>query len=304
MKHALITHVDQERIVMFKDSTDEVKTGLSRMMTAIEETMNNKSDEVFLMMRRDYLAALGGPDLAQGEVMPKWQRLMRREVMKIIDGSEKVFKRIAGLEVDDEEDVSGDSVRDIFDDDMGDEDERPLKDDEPLLRTATPASSNSIAGNNAKQAESEDVKMQDPDRQPDNAPPSVPAGTNRAIPEDHKVPEQATIQSPPPDGITKADPADTQSAELKDLKGETSDTPATTNEASAEGTTAATNNLQPEDKDVVAPSENSSDHNYDRAPFERNLSEVSDCSSTPLVKRRRSFMASVADEDKDEDEEA
>ena len=78
---------------------------LSVMIKELETHMIDKCDEVYLAMRRDYNSVLGGGDVPRdGEILPKTQRLVRREMMRIIDGVEKVFSKIAGLEVKDEED--------------------------------------------------------------------------------------------------------------------------------------------------------------------------------------------------------
>ena len=67
--------------------------------------MNDKADEVYIAMRRDYNSVLGGGEVPQnGELLPKTQRLGRKEVMGIIDGVERIFSKIAGLEIKDEDD--------------------------------------------------------------------------------------------------------------------------------------------------------------------------------------------------------
>ena len=103
MKTAMTNHVDQQRLTMFTKSTEEVRTRLKEMLRGIEETLNNKADEVFLAMSRDYYSVLGGGDVPQGEIVPKWQRATLREVKEIIDRAEKIFKRVAGIEIDEDD---------------------------------------------------------------------------------------------------------------------------------------------------------------------------------------------------------
>ena len=105
MKAAMNSHVAQERHTMFQSSAENVKSRLSIMLKELEAFMNDKADEVYLAMRRDYNSVLGGGEVPQnGEILPKAQRLVRKEMMQIIDGVEKVFSKIAGLEFTDEDD--------------------------------------------------------------------------------------------------------------------------------------------------------------------------------------------------------
>ena len=133
MKAAMNSHVAQERHTMFESSAENVKSRLSIMLKELEAFMNDKADEVYLAMRRDYNSVLGGGEVPQnGEILPKAQRLMRKETMRIIDGVEKVFSKIAGLEFKDEDDDENKKVAHSSDDEDGspaigkkDEDEDP-----------------------------------------------------------------------------------------------------------------------------------------------------------------------------------
>ena len=105
MKAAMNSHVAQERHTMFRSSAENVKSQLSVMLKELEVYMNDKADEVYIAMRRDYNSVLGAGEVPQnGEILPKTQRLVRKEIMGIIDGVEKMFGEIAGLELKDEED--------------------------------------------------------------------------------------------------------------------------------------------------------------------------------------------------------
>ena len=105
MKEHMNAHVELERHTMFELSTEEIKYRLTALVRSVEEAMINKADEVFIQMSRDYRAVLVGGDVLQGECMPKWQRTMRQEVMEVINGCEKVFKQIVGIEEKDEEEA-------------------------------------------------------------------------------------------------------------------------------------------------------------------------------------------------------
>ncbi len=88
-------HVDQERHVMFQQSADEARRRLLEMAHEARERMSDRVDEVFVAMRRDYRAVLGGGE-TKGEVLPKAQRLLRKEIMTTLEGVEKLFKRVLG----------------------------------------------------------------------------------------------------------------------------------------------------------------------------------------------------------------
>ena len=102
MKAAMNAHVDQERHVMFQQSADEVQHRLETLVQSVEETMGQRTDEIFIAMRGDYRSVLGGSENVDGEVLPKAQRIMRKEIMRTIEGVEKMFRK--GVDsVDDEE---------------------------------------------------------------------------------------------------------------------------------------------------------------------------------------------------------
>ena len=110
MKAALNGHIEQQRHVMFQRSADEVRHLLQGMVKDVQKTMDEKTDEIFLAVRRDYRSVLGGNDLPQGELLPKAQRLMRKKVMSKIDRADKLFKKVAGLEVEDDEEEDEDEA--------------------------------------------------------------------------------------------------------------------------------------------------------------------------------------------------
>lgn len=163
MKHAMVSIVDEKRLTMFRQSTDEVRTRLARMVTALEELMQNKADEVHLMMRRDYTAVLGGPEIPKGGIMPKWQRDMRRDVRAIIKESGRLFKRVVGVE--DESEEGGDGEEEgkwqSQDDDVKSELNLHDDDDEPLFRGGGVESDDGTVDEHAMNGDVKDIKMRD-----------------------------------------------------------------------------------------------------------------------------------------------
>ena len=99
----MIRHIAAERMTMFQQSTDEVRSRLSQAVRSVEESMLNRADEVFVAMSRDYRSVLGGRDVSQGDIMPKWQRIMQKDVMSIIESAETIFKKAAGIYIQEEE---------------------------------------------------------------------------------------------------------------------------------------------------------------------------------------------------------
>lgn len=105
MKALMNEHVEQSRHTMFQESADEVRRQLETMVHDVGERLADKTDEVFIQIKRDYRAVLGGGNIAQGEVIPRVQRQVRKETKKTIDGVEKMMKKVMGLEVDESADV-------------------------------------------------------------------------------------------------------------------------------------------------------------------------------------------------------
>ena len=139
------SHVLQERQVMFQESADNVRRMLDSMVKEVGAMMDEKADEVFVHIERDYRAVLGGGDVQQdGKILPKTQRLVRKEVMRIIDGVEKVFMRVAGLMVEENEDdqdgEEGESVGDSEGGDVNEEGAGGNNDYAAVKREASPSS--------------------------------------------------------------------------------------------------------------------------------------------------------------------
>jgi hypothetical protein len=103
MKEHMTTHIDRTRQTMFHDSTNKVKQSLEGLMESVEENMLAKADDVFLSVKRDYSSALIGGQSATEEALPRDQRIIRKEVLEIITGSERIFKRVIGLEPEEDE---------------------------------------------------------------------------------------------------------------------------------------------------------------------------------------------------------
>ena len=98
MKSYMSGHIDCAKNSMFKKSTEEIRKRLSRMLSSVEETISNRTEEVFALIRRDYMAVLGGDPLTQGEFMPKQERMLRNGAKDIIKGYDHVWDELANNE--------------------------------------------------------------------------------------------------------------------------------------------------------------------------------------------------------------
>jgi hypothetical protein len=88
MKTYMASHVDEHRQTMFHESTEEVKKHLTHMCRQVEEQMSNKADEVFELMRRDYMTAITGAHMPEGRVTPKWERTLKADIAKVLSEME------------------------------------------------------------------------------------------------------------------------------------------------------------------------------------------------------------------------
>ncbi|KAL9612851.1 MAG: hypothetical protein Q9167_002583 [Letrouitia subvulpina] len=118
MKGHMNDHVEMERYKMFQKTAEDIKSQLLQLVNEQQEFLSDRVDNVFILVRRDYRTALGIDQSSQEQLIPKTQRLMRQDVLAIIEGVEKTFRRIAGLEeVKEEGEESGrDDVVETTDD--------------------------------------------------------------------------------------------------------------------------------------------------------------------------------------------
>ena len=209
MKAAMLQHVDLQRHTMFQRSVDKVRDQLKKLLKDLEARMNNRTDEVFISVKRDYRAVLGGGDVPQGQILPKSERLSRKEVLRIIDGTEAQFQRIAAGEPLEDEDNEKAAQN---------EDSPKLEQDaDQLTKSGAPASpksqedrsfnNDSAAANSIQPKAPEDQTMTEDPQNGDETPveaalPSVesilkPTGTGQ----DNQKPNEDS--QPLDDGVTK-----------------------------------------------------------------------------------------------------
>lgn len=93
---------------MFQASADKVKKSLEGLIKIVEEQLGEKTDEVFVSMRRDYRAVLGGGEVQEGQILPRPQRLCRKEIKGVIEGVQKIFEKVVNGELDEDDPQTGD----------------------------------------------------------------------------------------------------------------------------------------------------------------------------------------------------
>ena len=112
MKALMHAHVNQERHVMFQKSAGNVRKKLVDLIGEVEEFMKEKADEVFVNIKRDYRVGLGGHDVQNdGDILPRTQRAVRKEIKRILDGAEEAFIIALNLEIEENDGGKDDSER-------------------------------------------------------------------------------------------------------------------------------------------------------------------------------------------------
>ena len=105
---------------MFEASADKVKNSLKGLIKIVEEQLSDKTDEIFVSVRRDYRAVLGAGESQEGQMLPRPQRLCRKEIKGVIEGVRRIFEKVVNGELDDDGSQTGD-VGDEKDEDEGNE---------------------------------------------------------------------------------------------------------------------------------------------------------------------------------------
>ena len=105
------THVEHERGVMFGESAEAAQKRLEALVKQVEAMMSERVMEVFVAMRRDYRSVLGGAEESQGELLPKAQRLMRKEIIRILEDIERMFTAVLDGKVGENSDLGEEDVK-------------------------------------------------------------------------------------------------------------------------------------------------------------------------------------------------
>ena len=101
MKNHMSSHIDRERPTMFKASTTHVERQLTRMINMVKNSMEEKMDEIYISICRDYRSVLGENEVPHRDIIPRWARVMRKDLLAVIDGAEKTFREVTQVSPND-----------------------------------------------------------------------------------------------------------------------------------------------------------------------------------------------------------
>ncbi|KAL9025304.1 MAG: hypothetical protein Q9196_005847, partial [Gyalolechia fulgens] len=181
MKAYMSNHVEQERHTMFQKSADEVKRQLAALVYDVGEQLADKADEVFIQIKRDYRSVFGGGQVSQGDVLPRIQRMVRRDIKRTIDGVERMMRKVVGLEVDGSSDFDDQADGYKCDDD-----------DDDIKTSKSEADEDSKTGIKAEGNDTQSWTLREPadlfQAEPRDTVVIAPRGTRRD--EDRAIPEQ------------------------------------------------------------------------------------------------------------------
>jgi hypothetical protein len=93
MKVHMTNHVTAQKDNMFQRATQVVRNMIMDLTKDVEEHMANRTDQVFVGMRRDYLQVLSNVRV-DDVTMPKWERSLRSTIEEIIQQNEENFEAI------------------------------------------------------------------------------------------------------------------------------------------------------------------------------------------------------------------
>ncbi|TIA35081.1 hypothetical protein D6C78_06406 [Aureobasidium pullulans] len=113
MKAYMNNHVTAQKDIMFQRATEVVRNMITDLIKEVEDNMEDRTDQVFVGMRRDYLQVLGNVRI-EDITMPNSERSLQDAIRDIIQQSEEVFKAILeGRDVPSlEQDVSAGAIED------------------------------------------------------------------------------------------------------------------------------------------------------------------------------------------------
>ncbi|THZ13554.1 hypothetical protein D6C91_07788 [Aureobasidium pullulans] len=113
MKAYMNNHVTAQKDIMFQRATEVVRNMITDLIKEVEDNMEDRTDQVFVGMGRDYLQVLGNVRI-EDITMPNSERSLQDAIRDIIQQSEEVFKAILeGRDVPSlEQDVSAGAIED------------------------------------------------------------------------------------------------------------------------------------------------------------------------------------------------
>ena len=188
------THVDSRRMMMFREAVEEVRKRLNAMCRAVENQMSEITDTVFMQMTRDYNSVISGTQLPEGQVMPKWERQMRAQLARIIEGRE-----VGSETLEEEEVVEGEKKQEDAEEEeeINEEDEPTAEDEDNLMEDPSNNDASLVAENNGEL----NTTAAAAEARSTSEGPSVEAQLELPIPQDEPTPlrDSSLLRSPSPE---------------------------------------------------------------------------------------------------------
>ncbi|KAK0627656.1 hypothetical protein B0T14DRAFT_563438 [Immersiella caudata] len=100
MKVHMVGHVDLIRQTMFRGATNVVRHQLEDMSRKIVDQLIVHMRELHSRLAHDYLAALFGADIAKGDGIPRAERMLRSEMMPLLEAVDSQFERLVPIQED------------------------------------------------------------------------------------------------------------------------------------------------------------------------------------------------------------
>lgn len=105
MKVHMTSQVGQTKDTMFDDCINHIRDLIKKMLRGTREHLLEKVDEVYLAIEREYTSVVIGQDTRASGALPREQRVLRKNVLEIVDGADYKFQQAVGLAPPDEEEM-------------------------------------------------------------------------------------------------------------------------------------------------------------------------------------------------------
>lgn len=96
MKAHMDMHVESTKQQMFTESTDDIRRRITIMLKEAQDQLETSLDEIFVSMKRDYTLLVTGVT-SHAERLSRDQRMMRKDVLDLVNGAKMRFERVVGL---------------------------------------------------------------------------------------------------------------------------------------------------------------------------------------------------------------
>jgi hypothetical protein len=103
MKVHMTSQVGQTKDTMFNDCVNHVRSLIDKLLKGTREQLLEKVDAVYLAIEREYTSVVIGQDTGSSGALPREQRVLRKNVLEIVDSADLKFQQAVGLAPPDED---------------------------------------------------------------------------------------------------------------------------------------------------------------------------------------------------------